>query len=75
MDAATMAVFLEQTVYAVLAAGRRDGRPRAAPIAFSIWDEAFWIATVEGARLRHLRSRPYTSIVIMEGDGKSSICF
>ena len=68
MNATRMAAFLEHKRYAVLATGRRDGRPHAAPIAFSVWNGAFWIATVEGARLRNLRSRPYASIVIMEGD-------
>jgi len=68
MDASRMAAFLERKRYAVLATGRRDGRPQAAPIAFSVWEGAFWIATVEGARLRNLRARPYASMVIMEGD-------
>jgi nitroimidazol reductase NimA-like FMN-containing flavoprotein (pyridoxamine 5'-phosphate oxidase superfamily) len=68
MDLSGMAAFLEQKRYAVLATGRADGRPHAAPIAFSIWRGAFWIATVEGARLRNLRSRLYASIVVMEGD-------
>lgn len=68
MDLSGMAAFLDQKRYAVLATGRRDGRPHAAPIAYSVWRGAFWIATVEGARLRNVRSRPYASIVIMEGD-------
>jgi len=68
MDASRMAQFLDSKRYAVLATGRRDGRPHAAPIAFSCWRGAFWIATVEGARLRNLRARPYASIVISDGD-------
>ncbi len=68
MDLSRMAEFLGRKRYAVLATGRRDGRPHAVPIAFSIWRGAFGIATIEGARLRNLRSRPYTSIVIMKGD-------
>jgi hypothetical protein len=39
--------------------------------AFSVWEGAFWIATVEGARLRNVRSRPYASLVIMEGDERA----
>lgn len=70
MDASRMAAFLERKRYAVLATGRRDGRPHAAPIAFSLWGGAFWIATVEGARLRNLRAQPYASIVIIEGDDR-----
>lgn len=68
MDLPRMAAFLDRRRYAVLATGRPDGRPHAAPIAFSVWRGAFWIATVRGARLRNLRSRPYASIVVMEGD-------
>jgi nitroimidazol reductase NimA-like FMN-containing flavoprotein (pyridoxamine 5'-phosphate oxidase superfamily) len=68
MDLPCMAAFLDRRRYAVLATGRPDGRPHAAPIAFSVWRGAFWIATVRGARLRNLRARPYASIVIMEGD-------
>lgn len=68
MDLPRMASFLDRKHYAVLATGRPDGRPHAAPIAFSVWRGAFWIATVRGARLRNVRSRPYASIVVMEGD-------
>jgi hypothetical protein len=71
MDALRMAAFLETKRYTVLATGRRDGRPHAAPIAFSVWRGAFWIATVPGARLRTLRFRPHASIVIMEGDKRT----
>ncbi len=68
MDAPRLAEFLERKRYAVLATGRPDGRPHAAPVAFSVWAGAFWVATVAGARLRNLRARPYASIVITEGD-------
>jgi pyridoxamine 5'-phosphate oxidase-like protein len=68
MDLPRMAAFLDRRRYAVLATGRPDGRPHAAPIAFSVWRGAFWIATVRGARLRNVRWRPYASIVVMEGD-------
>jgi hypothetical protein len=71
MDAATMADFLDRHVYAVLATGRRDGRPHAAPIAFSVWDGGVWIATLESVRLRNLRRLPYASLVIAEGDARS----
>ncbi len=68
MDGRRLAEFFERKRYAVLATARPDGRPQAAPVAFSVWGGAFWIATVEGARLRNLRTRPYASIVITEGD-------
>lgn len=70
MDLPRMAAFLDRRRYGVLATGRPDGRPHAAPIAFSVWRGAFWIATVRGARLRNLRSRPYASVVVMEGDAR-----
>ncbi|MGH2694067.1 MAG: pyridoxamine 5'-phosphate oxidase family protein [Actinomycetota bacterium] len=69
MDAAALAEFLSSRRYAVLATTRPDGRAHAAPVAFLFAQGAFWIATVEGARLRNLRHHPYASIVIMEGEG------
>jgi nitroimidazol reductase NimA-like FMN-containing flavoprotein (pyridoxamine 5'-phosphate oxidase superfamily) len=68
MDGRRLAEFLEHKRYAVLATARPDGRPHAAPIAFSVWRSVFWIATVAGTRLRNLRAQPYASIVITEGD-------
>jgi len=38
--------FLERLVYGVLATARPDGRAHATPIAFSLEEGAFWIATV-----------------------------
>lgn len=70
MDAGELAAFLEEKHYAVLATSRPDGRPHAAPIAFMVWEGAFWIASVKGARVRNLHSRPYAAIVVMEGEGK-----
>ena len=71
MDGPRLAAFLARKVYAVLATGRPDGRPHAAPIAFSVWKGAFWIATVAGVRLRNLRARPYASIVVSDGDARA----
>jgi hypothetical protein len=53
--------------YAVLATARPDGRAHATPIAFSVADGAFWIATVEGRRLRNLRTTPWGSFVLFDG--------
>ncbi len=69
MDAARLAAFLDSTRYAVLATSRPDGRAQATPIAFTVWDGAFWVASVRGARTRNLRVHPYASIVVMEGEG------
>jgi len=69
MDGPRLAAFLDGKRYAVCATSRQDGRPQASPVAFIIWNRAFWFASVRGARLRNLRARPYASIVIMEGEG------
>lgn len=69
MDGPTLQAFLEERRYAVMATTRPDGRAHAAPIAFAVWRGAFWLASVEGARLGNLRARPYASLVIMQGEG------
>lgn len=53
--------------YGVLATARPDGRAHAAPVAFSVERGAFWVATVEGLRLRNLRATPWASLVLAEG--------
>lgn len=58
---------LAELVYGVLATARPDGRAHATPIAFSVADGAFWIATVPGVRLRNLRAVPWASFVLSEG--------
>jgi len=65
MDGPRMAAFLDSRRHAVCATSRRDGRPQASPVAFIIWNGAFWFASVRGARLRNLRARPYASVVIV----------
>jgi len=68
MDVSELNEFLGRKKYAVLATTRSDGRSHAAPIGFLLWKNAFWIASVEGARARNLRKRLWASIVIMEGE-------
>jgi nitroimidazol reductase NimA-like FMN-containing flavoprotein (pyridoxamine 5'-phosphate oxidase superfamily) len=68
MDARTLADFLRAKDYCVLATGRPDGRPQARPVAFTVVDDSFWIATVAGRRLTNLRRIPYASLVVMEGE-------
>ncbi len=51
MDSLRLAAFLNEKCYAVLATGRCDGRPHAAPISFSVWAGSFWVASVEGNSL------------------------
>jgi nitroimidazol reductase NimA-like FMN-containing flavoprotein (pyridoxamine 5'-phosphate oxidase superfamily) len=68
LDAAGLEALLGRHRYCVLATARADGRAHAAPVAFAVVDGAFWIATVEGLRMRNLRARPWASLVVMEGD-------
>ena len=68
MDADRLGAFLDERRYAVLATSRPDGRAQAAPIAFSVADGAFLIASVAGPRVRNLRARPYASLVVVEGE-------
>lgn len=68
LDADGLAAFLGRRRYGVLATGRADGRPHAAPVAFTVHAGAFWIATVDGLRLRNLRATPWGSLVVMEGE-------
>lgn len=68
LDADGIAEFLGRRRYCVLATGRKDGRPHAAPVAFVVHDSAFWFATVEGLRLRNLRATPWASLVVMENE-------
>jgi hypothetical protein len=63
-----MLSLLDENRYCVLATARPDGRAHAAPVAFVVADGSFWIATVQGLRLRNLGATPWASIVVMDGD-------
>jgi hypothetical protein len=67
LDGARLASLLDELRYGVLATARPDGRAHASPVAFSYEDGAFWIASVEGLRLRNLRAKPWASLVVTEG--------
>jgi hypothetical protein len=67
LEAAGLERLLDERRYAVLATGRPDGRPHAAPVAFNVADAAFWVATVAGLRLRNVRAVPWASLVVMVG--------
>jgi nitroimidazol reductase NimA-like FMN-containing flavoprotein (pyridoxamine 5'-phosphate oxidase superfamily) len=68
LDEAGIADLLGRRRYCVLATARPDARAHAAPVAFVVAGGAFWFGTVEGLRLRNLRSTPWASVVVMEGD-------
>jgi nitroimidazol reductase NimA-like FMN-containing flavoprotein (pyridoxamine 5'-phosphate oxidase superfamily) len=69
LDEAELADLLGKHRYCVLATGRPNSRASAAPVAFVVQGGSFWFATVEGLRLRNLRSTPGAAIVVMEGGG------
>ena len=68
MNANELDSFLNTKLYAVLATTRPDGRAHATPIAFTVWKDAFWVGSVEGVRVRNLKSHPWASIVVVEGE-------
>ena len=68
LDESGLAALISSHRYCVLATARGDGRAHATPVAFAVVEGAFWIATVEGLRLRNLRANPWASLVVMEGD-------
>lgn len=67
LDAETLAAFLDEQPYCVLATTRPDGRPQARPVAFTVVEGALWIASVSGARLRNVTTQPYVSLVVSSG--------
>jgi nitroimidazol reductase NimA-like FMN-containing flavoprotein (pyridoxamine 5'-phosphate oxidase superfamily) len=68
MGAAELQAFLEERTYCVLATTSAGGRPQARPVAFTVFDDAFWFATVAGGRLRNVRRTPWVSMVISDGE-------
>jgi hypothetical protein len=72
LDGEHLARLLDELRYGVLATGRPDGRVHASPIAFSYENGAFWIASVEGLRLRNLRAKPWAALVVTEGQDEAS---
>jgi len=70
LDRDGMRRLLAELTYGVLATSRPDGRAHAAPVAFSVEGGAFWVASVEGLRLRNVRAMPWASLVIFDGQGE-----
>jgi SAM-dependent methyltransferase len=64
--------FLDRKHYATLSTTRRDGRPHAAMVGFSVRDGRLWVPSVAGAvRLANLAREPSASLVVTEGEGDS----
>lgn len=68
LDANGLASLVGEVRYCVFATARPDGRAHAAPVAYMVTQGTFWIATVEGLRLRNLRASAWASLVVMEGE-------
>jgi hypothetical protein len=69
LDAAQLAAYLDRRAYAVVGSTRPDGRPHSAMSVYIRRGATFWLPTVAGSvRERNLRSKPWLTMVIAEGD-------
>jgi general stress protein 26 len=69
LSAAQLASYLDRRAFAVVGSTRADGRPHAAMSIFIRRGITFWLPTMAGSvRERHLRSTPWLTMVIAEGD-------
>ena len=69
LDAAQLAAYLDRRAYAVVGSTRADGRPHSALSVYIRRGATFWLPTVAGSvRERNLRTKPWLTMVIAEGD-------
>jgi hypothetical protein len=69
LNAAQLASYLDRRAFAVVGSTRADGRPHAALSSYIRRDGTFWLPTVAGSvRERNLRTAPWLTMVIAEGD-------
>ncbi len=69
LDAAQLASYLDRRAYAVVGSTRADGRPHSAMSIYIRRGATFWLPTVAGSvRERNLRTKPWLTMVIAEGD-------
>jgi hypothetical protein len=62
--------FLTARLYIVAATTRRDGRPHIAPTGYLLHEGRLWLPTTSGAaRVRNLKSSPFVSLALTEGEG------
>jgi hypothetical protein len=74
LDAAQLASYLDRRAYAVVGSTRPDGRPHSAMSIYIRRGATFWLPTVAGSvRERNLRSKPWLTMVIAEGDHDNHI--
>src|SRR5215467_4513925 len=69
LTAAQLASYLDRRAFAVVGSTRPDGRPHAAMSIFIRRGTTFWLPTMAGSvRERNLRTTPWLTMVIAEGD-------
>ena len=69
LTAAQLASYLDRRAFAVVSSTRPDGRPHTAMSIFIRRGTTFWLPTMAGSvRERNLRSTPWLTMVIAEGD-------
>ena len=69
LSAAQLASYLDRRAFAVVGSTRGNGRPHSAMSVFVRRGVTFWLPTVAGSvRERNLRSTPWLTMVIAEGD-------
>ena len=69
LSAAQLASYLDRRAFAVVGSTRPDGRPHTAMSIFIRRGTTFWLPTMAGSvRERNLRSTPWLTMVIAEGD-------
>ncbi|HEX6448850.1 MAG TPA: pyridoxamine 5'-phosphate oxidase family protein, partial [Trebonia sp.] len=69
LSAAQLASYLDRRAFAVVGSTRPDGRPHSAMSIFIRRGVTFWLPTMAGSvRERNLRSTPWLTMVIAEGD-------
>jgi general stress protein 26 len=74
LSAAQLASYLDRRAFAVIGSGRADGRPHAAMSVYVRRGATFWLPTVAGSvRERNLRTMPWLTMVITEGDHNEHI--
>jgi hypothetical protein len=74
LDAAQLTSYLDRRAYAVVGSTRADGRPHAAMSTYVRRGATFWLPTVAGSvRERNLRTKPWLTMVIAEGDNDDHI--
>ena len=74
LSAGQLAGYLDRRAFAVIGSCRPDGRPHAAMSSYVRQGREFWLPTVAGSiRERNVRSRPWLTMTITEGDRGSHV--